>query len=139
MFTNYAKEAFLAAVAVLHRGLFKMEKGVLVKKKTAYRMLEAVSEEQMDELLKLTALFHFLRDKDQHKEGPGNLPVWSVQINRGPPTIGTFSKDHVDPAPLYQLLKSLEPAIGYVAFIRKTSAIEEKSDEGQGSHTGGSN
>jgi hypothetical protein len=138
VFANYAKGAFLGAVAVLHRGLFKMKKGVLVKKKTAYRMLEAVSDKQMDELLKLTAPSHSLRDKDQHKEGPGNLPVWSIRINQGPPTIGTFSKYHVDPAALYELLKSLEPAIGYVAFIRKTSPIGEKSDEDQG-HTGGSN
>ena len=137
-FANYAKGAFLAAAAVLHRGLFKKERGALVKKKTAYKMLEAVSEEQLDELLKLTAPLHSLRDKDQHKEGPENLPVWSVRINQGPPTIGTFSKDHVDPAALYELLKYLEPVIGYVAFIRETSAIGEKPDEGQG-QTGGSN
>src|SRR5271165_2174892 len=55
IFANYAKGAFLGAVAVLHRGLFKEKKdGSIIKKKTAYRMLELVSEEQMDELLKLT-------------------------------------------------------------------------------------
>jgi len=118
LFLNYAKGAFLGAVAVLHRGFFKMEKGVLVKKKVAYRMLEFVSDDQMDELLKLTAPLHRLRDMDQHREGAENLPVWTAQAKPEPPSIGTFSRDHVDPSALYELLKSLEPAIGYAAFRR---------------------
>jgi hypothetical protein len=41
----------------------------------------------------------------------GHPPVWTVLIDQGLSTIGTLSKDHVDPALLYELLKSLEPAI----------------------------
>ena len=77
----------MGAVAALHRGFFKMKNGALVKKKVACRMLEFVSEAQMDELLKLTAPLHTLRDKDQHRENPGNLPVCTRQITPWPLTI----------------------------------------------------
>ena len=117
LFTNYTKTAFLASVAALHRGFFKMEKGALVRKKVACRMLEFVSEAQMNELMKLTAPLHTLRDWDQHREGSGNPPVWTRQVDQGAPTIGPFSGIHEDPSALYTLLRSLEPTIGYAAFL----------------------
>jgi hypothetical protein len=94
-FIEYAKAQFLSYAAVLQRGFFKMEKGVLGRKKVARRTLKikAMSEEQMDELLELTKPLHDSRDKDQHKE-------------------------LIDPSALYELLKSLEPTIGREAFLR---------------------
>jgi len=124
LFTNYAKGAFLGAVAVLHRGFFKIEKGILVKKKAAYRMLEMVSEEQMDELLKLTGPLHSLRDKDQHRENPDHPPVWSLILDGTRHTIFTTTLEKAevsDPSALstlYELLKSLESAIGREAFLK---------------------
>jgi|SRR5271165_1070821 len=119
IFANYAKGAFLGAVAVLHRGLFKVEKnGDIVKKKTAYRMLQLVSEEQMNELLKLAAPLRHLRNTDQHREDPSKQEVLSVQFKPSRPIIGTHEADSVDPFPIYELLKSLEPTIGWVAFIK---------------------
>ena len=85
----------MGAVAVLHRGFFKMKNGVLVKTKAAYRMLEMVSEQQMDELLKLAAPLRRLRDKDQHRENPKHPEVWSVQIKPSHPMIGTHEDDYV--------------------------------------------
>jgi hypothetical protein len=122
LFINYAKAAFLNAVAVLDRGFFEYKDGVFVKnKKVACRMLEFVPEDQIEELRKLTAPLRTLRNKDQHIEDPNKLPVWSTQVTPAPPTIGTSSGDHVDPSPLYELLKSLEPSIGYIAFYRAVS------------------
>jgi hypothetical protein len=135
LFTNYAKGAFLGAVAVLHRGFFKMEKGVLAKKKAAYRMLEVVSEEQMDELLKLTAPLHSFRDKDQHRENPDHPPVWSVQVKPSRPIIGTRDHGYIDPFPIYELLKSMEPAIGYVVFHQNRKASVQPPADGTGLNT----
>jgi len=119
IFANYAKGAFLGAVAVLYRGLFKENKdGSIVKTKAAYRMLKLVSEDQMDELLKLTSPLRHLRNEDQHKENPSQQEVLSVQFKPSRPIIGTHEADSVDPFPIYELLKSLEPTIGWVAFIK---------------------
>jgi hypothetical protein len=116
---NYAKGQFLSAVATLNRGFFKMERGALVKTKAAYRMLEAaMSEEQMNELLKLTAPLHSLRDVDQHRENPNHPAVWNVQMDRSRLLIGTRDHGLIDPFPIYELLKSLEPTIGYIAFLK---------------------
>src|ERR1700751_3744275 len=70
LFTNYTKEAFLNAVAALHRGFFKYEDGALVRSEVARRMLEYVSESQIDEFMKLAAPLRTLRNKDQHREDP---------------------------------------------------------------------
>jgi hypothetical protein len=122
LFTNYAKAAFLNAVAALDRGFFGYKDGVFIKKhKVACRMVQFVSEAQIDELRNLTAPLRTLRNKDQHREDPKKLPVWTVQINQAAPTIGTFSGDHSDPSALYELLKSLEPTIGWAAFLRAAS------------------
>jgi hypothetical protein len=126
LFTDYAKAQFLSAAAVLHRGFFKMEKGVLVKKKVARRMLQnkAMSEEQMDELLKLAEPLHDFRDKDQHKENPDHPPIWSLILDGTRPTICTVTLENpviIEPSALsalYELLRSLEPTIGRVAFSR---------------------
>jgi hypothetical protein len=118
LFANYAKAAFLAAVAVLHRGFFKMENRVLVKTKAANRMLEFVSEEQLDELLKWTAPLQHLRDKDQHRENPTHAEIWSVQLKPHRPLIASHQDGYIDPFPFYELLKSLEAKIGWIAFVR---------------------
>jgi hypothetical protein len=128
LFTDYAKAQFLSAAAVLRRGFFKKKNGVLVRKKVARQLLqiEAVSEEQIDELLKLTKLLHDLRDKDQHKEG--NPPVVTLKIDGGTwmqhtMIIATIENpEWIDPSAfsaLYELLKSLEPTIGRIAFLGK--------------------
>jgi len=122
LFTDYAKGQFLSHVAVLHRGFFKMEKGVLVKKKVARRMLQikAMSEEQMDKLLQLTKPLHAFRDKDQHKEGSQNPPVLTLIVDGTRHIICTTNPENpelIDPSALYELLKSLEPTIGRTAFI----------------------
>jgi hypothetical protein len=55
-------------------------------------------------------------------------PVWTVRIDQGPLTMVATFKDQVeviDPASLvslYELLKSLEPAIGYLAFVKSRFA-----------------
>jgi len=119
LFINYAKAAFLNAVAALDRGFFLYEDGVFIKNtEVACRMLEFVSEPQIDELRKLTAPLRTLRNKDQHREDPKKWPVWTFQINQGAPTIGTSSEDAVDPSALYQLLKAIEPSIGHRAFLQ---------------------
>lgn len=126
LFTDYAKVQFLSAVAALHRGFFKLDKGALVRKKVARRMLKikAVSEEQMDELLKLTEPLHDFRNKDQHKENPDHPPVWSLILDGTRHTIFTATLEKaqlIDPSALsalYELLKSLEPTIGRVAFLK---------------------
>jgi hypothetical protein len=125
LFGNYAKEAFLGAVAILHRGFFKLENAGFVKKKAAYRMLEVVSEEQMDELLRLTTPLRDFRDKDQHRENPNHPEVWSVVFKPSRPIIGTVEHGYIDPFPIYELLKSLEPTIGWIAFVK--SGIEAMS------------
>jgi hypothetical protein len=121
LFTNYTKEAFLNAVAALHRGFFEYKNGALVRSEVACRMLEYVSESQIDEFMKLAAPLRNLRNEDQHREDPIKLPVWSTQVTPAPPTIGTCPDDHVDPSALYELLKSFEPSIGYVAFLHAAS------------------
>jgi hypothetical protein len=122
LFGNYAKAAFLNAVAALDRGFFDYENGVFIKNtEVACRMLEFISEDQIDELRKLTAPLRTLRNKDQHREDPKKWPVWTFQINGEPPTIGTSPEDDVDPSALYTLLKSLEPTIGLTAFILAAS------------------
>ena len=120
LFTDYAKAQFLSAAAVLHRGFFKMEEGVPVKKKVARRMLQikAMSEEQMDKLLELTKPLHDFRDKDQHKENPNYPPVWTLILDGTRHTICTATIENpelIDPSALYELLK---PTIGREAFLR---------------------
>jgi hypothetical protein len=119
LFINYAKAAFLNAVAALDRGFFEYNKDRVFVKNTevAGRMLEFVSEAQIDELRNLTAPLRTLRNKDQHREDPRKWPVWTFQINGEPPTIGTSPEDAVDPSALYQLLKAIEPIIGHRAFL----------------------
>lgn len=119
LFTDYAKAQFLSQVAVLYRGFFKKEKGVLVKNKVARRILriKAISEEQLDELLKLAKPLHGLRDKDQHKENPNHPPVWTVVVD-GTRHATIEIPELIDPSALYELLKSLEPTIGRVAFLK---------------------
>ena len=128
LFANYAKSAFLSAVSVLNRGLFKKKKGVVVKKKVACRMLEMVSEKQMDELLKLTTPFRDLRDKDQHRENANYPEVWSIQFEPSRPTIGHLVKGgfNNDLSPIYELLKALEPTIGWLAFVKSDVEASEK-------------
>jgi len=70
LFTSYTKEAFLNAVAALHRGFFEYKNGALVRSEVACRMLEYVSESQIDEFLKLAAPLRNLRNEDQHREDP---------------------------------------------------------------------
>jgi len=80
LFTNYAKGQFLPYAAVLQRGFFKMEKGVLVRKKVARQMLKikAMSEEQMDKLLKThRTIARLSGDKYQHRENPDH-PWWQT-------------------------------------------------------------
>jgi hypothetical protein len=125
LFTDYAKGQFLSAAAVLHRGFFKMEKDVLVRKKVALRMLKikAMSEEQMDELLELTKPLHDFRDKDQHKENSNHPRIWTL-VADGRVTVVTATLEKpvvIDPSAisaLYELLKTLEPTIGRVAFLK---------------------
>ena len=125
-FIEYAKAQFLSYAAVLQRGFFKMEKGVLVRKKVARRMLKikAMSEEQMDELLKLTGPLNDIRDKDQHKECSKNPLVLTLIMDGTRHTIFTATPEEaevIDPSALsalYELLKSLEPTIGRVTFLR---------------------
>jgi hypothetical protein len=120
IFMNYTKGAFLGAVAVLHRGFFKMPIGKPgTKTKVAYRMQEEVPEERIDEFLRLAQPFREFGNFDEHRENPNNPRVGSIQFNQPRPTIGTPSKGFIDPFPIYELLKSLEPAIGYAAFREK--------------------
>ena len=76
-----------------------------------------LSEEQMDDLLKLTTPLLHLRDKDQHRENPSHPEVWSAQVKPSRPIIGTREHGFIDPFPIYQLLSSLEPSIGWAAFV----------------------
>jgi hypothetical protein len=130
IFTNYAKEAFLNAVAALHRGFFKYKDDALVRREVACRMLEFISEAQIDEFMKLGEPLRDLRNEDQHRENPNNFPVWSTRVSPAPPTIGSFSADPVDPSALYALLKSLEPSIGYIAFHRAVTKRANTSERG---------
>jgi hypothetical protein len=130
LFANYAKAAFLNAVAVLHRGFFEYEDGVFVgKTEVAGRMLEFVSEAQIDELLKLGTPLRTLRNKDQHREDPKKPQVWTFQKTPEPPTIGTSPENGVDPSALYELLKSLEPTIGWAAFLRTAARRADAESE----------
>jgi hypothetical protein len=128
MFADYVKEAFLGAVAALHRGLFKPDKSAKrmrgvrsktgTKTETAYRMIGMVPEAQIDELIRLADPFRDFRDSVQHSDVPTKPTVRTVRMEQSRPTIGTFSGGFVDPFSLYELLKSLEPAVGYVAFVK---------------------
>jgi len=86
--------------------------------------IKAMSEEQMDKLLKLTEPLHAFRDKDQHRENPDHPPVWSLILDGTRHTIFTVTLEKaelIDPSALsalYELLKSVEPTIGRVAFLR---------------------
>jgi hypothetical protein len=65
--------------------------------------------------------FREFRIFDQH--GEKNYPeVWSVRLDQGRPLIGTAKDGFIDPFPIYELLKYLEPAIGYVAFVKSRLA-----------------
>jgi hypothetical protein len=119
LFTNYAKGQFLSAVAVLHRGFLKKEKGKPDRKtQVAYRMQKAVPVEKIDEFLRLGEPFRKFRNFDQHRENLNNPPVWTVRRDQSRPIIGTPDHGYIDPFPIYELLKSLEPAIGYIAFVK---------------------
>jgi hypothetical protein len=87
-------------------------------------MLEVVSEEQTDELLKLITPLRDFRDKDQHRENPDHPEVWSVLSKPSQPIIGTYEHGYIDPFPIYKLLSSLEPTIGWIAFFK--SRIEAR-------------
>ena len=114
--------------AIRDRSFFKVEKGFLVRKKVALRMLQnkLVTEEQMDNLLRLTAPLHDFRDKDQHKENPSHPPVVTLIMDGTRYAICTAAVDkaeYIDPSEisaLYELLKSLEPTIGRLEFLKKS-------------------
>jgi hypothetical protein len=97
VFANYSKREFLRAVSILHRGFFV---------------------ERIDKFLELARPFREFRNQEDHRENPQNSPVWTIQINEPRPTIGATSDDRIDPFSVYEILKSLEPDIGYVAFVR---------------------
>jgi hypothetical protein len=109
LFINYAKAAFLNAVAALDRGFFEYNKdGVFIQKtEVACRMVEFVSEAQIDELRNLTAPLRTLRNKDH----------------------GTSPENGVDPSALYELLKSLEPTIGQRAFLHAAAKTANAKSE----------
>lgn len=123
LFTNYAKVQFLSAVAVLHRGFFVKEQGKTMygKSEVARRMEEALSAEEdkkkIGDFLRSGQPFRDFRNFDQHRENPHHPQVWTVQINQPRPTIGTPKHGFVDPFPVYEQLKALEPTIGYAAFV----------------------
>ncbi len=130
LFTEYAKRQFLSAVAVLHRGFLILEEGRSpTNTETAYRMEKVVSAEKIDEFLRLARRFRDFRNYDQHREQdpkkpkkPKNPPIWTARLEGSRPLIATLEHGYVDPFPTYELLKSLEPAIGLGAFV--TAALE---------------
>ena len=114
VFADYSKKEFLRTVSILHRGFFKEGR----KTSVASRMLEAVAEEKIDEFLRLAEPFRGFRNKEEHRENPQHPSVWTIQINEPRPKIGTAFGNRIDPFPVYEILKSLEPEIGYVAFLK---------------------
>ena len=65
--------------------------------------IKAMSEEQMDKLLKLTEPLHAFRDKDQHRENPDHPPVWSLILDGTRHTIFTVTLEKaelIDPSAL---------------------------------------
>jgi hypothetical protein len=81
-------------------------------------MQEVVPEEKIDEFLRLAEPFRYLRDKEEHRENPRHPPISTIQIDEPQPTIGTAFGNRINPFPVYEILKSLEPNIGYVAFVK---------------------
>jgi hypothetical protein len=130
LFTEYAKGQFLSAVSVLHRGFLILEKGrPPTKTEAACRMENVVSVEKIDEFLRLAKPFQDFPNYDQHREQdpkklktPKHPPVWAVQMDQAHLLIVTQKRGFSDPFPTYDLLKSLEPAIGLGAFV--TAGIE---------------
>lgn len=119
VFANYSKREFLRAVSVLHRGFIRKDKKTEKwrKEPVADRMSEVVPVEKIDEFLGLAEPFRHFRNKEEHRENPQHPPVWTVQINEPRPTIGTCFGNRIDPFPIYEILRSLEPVIGYIAFL----------------------
>jgi hypothetical protein len=143
-FANYAKKDFLRYVAVLYRGFFKEKKGRRRKKKdadrpgiktdVAHRIQQWVSEAQIDELTRLAAPLLKLRDKEEHRENPNHPQVWSIQVLPLRPMVGTKEDGFIDPFPVYQILVSIEPTIGLVAFVKsrlETSGSVEPLNENE--------
>jgi hypothetical protein len=114
LFANYSKREFLRSVALLHRGFF--DRGA--KTPVALRIEEVVSVERIDKFLELARPFREFRNQEDHRENPQNSPVWTIQIDEPRRTIGTTLGDRIDPLSVYEILKSLEPDIGYFAFVR---------------------
>lgn len=114
VFANYSKREFLRAVALLHRGLF--DRGA--KTPVTLRMQEVVPVERIDEFLELARPFRYLRNQEEHRENPAHPPVGTIQIYEPRPTIGNL-KRRIDPFSVYEILKSLEPDIGYPAFCKR--------------------
>jgi hypothetical protein len=112
IFANYSKREFLRSVYILHHGLFGDGK----KTPVASRMEEVVPAEKIDQFIELGRPFRNFRNDENHRDAPGHPPVWTIRINEPRPTIGTSRGNRIDPFPVYELLKSLEPDIGYVAF-----------------------
>jgi hypothetical protein len=113
IFANYSKREFLRAVSVLHRGFW----GNGMKTPATFRMEELVPVEKIDKFLELARPFRHFRNQEEHRENPEHPPVWTIRINEPRPTIGTTAGNRIDPYSVYELLKSLEPAIGYAAFV----------------------
>jgi hypothetical protein len=88
------------------------------KKDVALRIQQEVPEAQIDELIRLAAPLLTLRDKEEHRENPNHPQVWSVSVLPLRPMVGPDDDGYIDPFPVYKILVSLEPAIGYVAFVK---------------------
>ena len=91
------------------------------------RMQEVVPETQIDDFLESAKPFREFRNFDQHRENPAHPEVWTVRINQPHPMIGTPAHGIVDPFPVYELLKMLEPVIGYAAFIGAIARAARKT------------
>jgi hypothetical protein len=130
LFSNYSKREFLRAVSILHRGFIKKDKVTKKwrKEPVVDRISEVVPADKIDEFLRLAEPFRRFRNEEEHRENPLHPRVWTVQINQPRPTIGTSFGNRVDPFPVYEILKSLEPDIGYFAFL-KVSSKESRSTQ----------
>jgi hypothetical protein len=120
VFANYSKREFLRAVSVLHRWFIGKDQKTKEwrKQPVADRMSEVVHVEKINEFLRLAEPFRYFRNEEEHRENPEHSPVWTVRINEPRPTIGTCFGNRIDPFPVYEILRSLEPVIGYIAFLK---------------------